>query len=1467
MLNRYYTMLTEGGGFQKKPAHLMTLEEYQSTVTPILTEYNKFIKKNFEHLASTDYGGIFFYTFPELLSDVKKGTQKGFMFRKGEYDKGLTDEEFARKSFSYRKTGKFDKNYEPAKTPEGLTEKKNEYINKLSNYFTEEEIVRLIDRDEVKSNKRSVKRAIDNDTYKKLLNEGKVTIEQIEKVAESVGVKLPKKIFSESLKKSMESQALYEKIYASMPSVNKQVLSKMVDDIKETFKPLEKIIYERETKRYEKSILETLEQKEADVYKLHDWLHFFDFVFKYQKQEERKHKEKDRYNRDITVTTHWIVGLSLKDGWKDAVSKAVLEEIETLKVNMIYSIIDNFQKITMPIESIEQVSLDVGAKGFEGTYKFKFNNRSSFVFKTEAIGAGGYNIQRYHFRYLTHFTDIILSDGTKVSNRTSIVEHFSDKEVSEKMFNPYFVVKKAETIEQIIDVFYNYFKSNYKYSNVRKSASKTDATVSYKINNTQRTKYFFLKRSDSLEENKKRAYSLLKELEVPKPDSFDSEKLEHGGGVSSFKSNLTEEQQKIVQSDNFISWFGDWRILVKAKSLANNIKGIYAHVFNIDIEQALFEISVQANSNAISKSGVTKSVGEEIVELALKLYPNAKLGDTYYPVVSKVVDEHGYPLVVYHGFLSYSKKDWFYEFNRLPAFFSTRRAFAEQYAETKSMDAGLDKDANSYDCFLNIKKLFDPNDKNSIELAKKLLPEKINVSHGTMWFLDADLDKEYVVEMMSGIQTIYPDHMTGDILKANVGDIIPEKVSMSQYEDRILLYKDEDWAYTVDRNYFNEKTEKEVADYVSRGDSYSRKSIRYKDKYFEPYVLDDKTYRMKPNEEPIAIEFRSELGKYRKNFIENINTLKRVDETDTHFEIPLKSYETLKNSWGGTISIRKRNLKSYKVKAKDNWTMFENETVQKFLTENDFGGWIAFEKGDKTCAVYKAENIKLADGTNTTFDGNSKDIRFRDGGNVTVNDSKIKILYLHGLGATPKSDNIEILERDGVTIISPTFDYRNSIVFDFIAYDIIEKHNIQIIIGHSLGGYLAYYLSNKYKIPCLMFNPSFGYKNLYLQPIPNDVKELTSYEKQTVVVGSKDVSSKNQLEFFKKTKAKIFTEQIDHDVPKNIKLKYFDDFLKRLFKEETMSYGGQISGKKNPYAICTVSLGKVIGTQKRSEWTSAELKKYESCVLKVKKTMQDGGGVSVDDGGQFTLLYMDEHGKNIVYSDKEGYKIAVNDPKDARYITLWYNGKRVGVLEAREAYLNNYHGHTGKFLTIAAAYIDKPHQSKGFGLKMYQVLREFSADDVLGFFSNLTDRQNKKVIPKIYSHFNNEIVGDYHIVTYHDGGIVDQDMYFAIYDNEESKHWLMVAKYNLNNKQEVDTVTRLVDKANDSGLKVKAITKLEYENYELGDEMDIQEVKKIINEERNTNNEYKTGGTICKCKFRDGKVPNKSIYDELYGLN
>ena len=46
--------------------------------------------------------------------------------------------------------------------------------------------------------------------------------------------------------------------------------------------------------------------------------------------------------------------------------------------------------------------------------------------------------------------------------------------------------------------------------------------------------------------------------------------------------------------------------------------------------------------------------------------------------------------------------------------------------------------------------------------------------------------------------------------------------------------------------------------------------------------------------------------------------------------------------------------------------------------------------------------------------------------------------------------------------------------------------------------------------------------------------------------------------------------------------------------------------EKNPWAICTAQMGKEFGTTERSDWSKAQMNKYERCVKDVKKSLKEG---------------------------------------------------------------------------------------------------------------------------------------------------------------------------------------------------------------------------------------------------------------------
>ena len=73
----------------------------------------------------------------------------------------------------------------------------------------------------------------------------------------------------------------------------------------------------------------------------------------------------------------------------------------------------------------------------------------------------------------------------------------------------------------------------------------------------------------------------------------------------------------------------------------------------------------------------------------------------------------------------------------------------------------------------------------------------------------------------------------------------------------------------------------------------------------------------------------------------------------------------------------------------DSWHLIESNAFQKWLKDENYGGFIVYESGfnEENYGLFNSKDIKLADGSNTTFDGNNPDIRFAEGG-TTKNELK-----------------------------------------------------------------------------------------------------------------------------------------------------------------------------------------------------------------------------------------------------------------------------------------------------------------------------------------------------------------------------------------------------------------------------------------------------------------------------------------------
>jgi len=166
----------------------MTLDEYKEQVTPVLKAYRKFLKKNLTYFKTRGWNGLEQVTYPEYEVDkIKKLKKQGFG--------SIATKEYATKDWIESGRESTDE------VPKEIYAEYLEYIGILKGFFGEQ--IDRVEHDEVGKNKRSVRRAIDNDTYIDALIDGVVTTERLEEIVASVGVKLPKRVLA--MKQKVES--------------------------------------------------------------------------------------------------------------------------------------------------------------------------------------------------------------------------------------------------------------------------------------------------------------------------------------------------------------------------------------------------------------------------------------------------------------------------------------------------------------------------------------------------------------------------------------------------------------------------------------------------------------------------------------------------------------------------------------------------------------------------------------------------------------------------------------------------------------------------------------------------------------------------------------------------------------------------------------------------------------------------------------------------------------------------------------------------------------------------------------------------------------------------------------------------------------------------------------------------------------------------------------------------------------
>jgi len=114
----------------------------------------------------------------------------------------------------------------------------------------------------------------------------------------------------------------------------------------------------------------------------------------------------------------------------------------------------------------------------------------------------------------------------------------------------------------------------------------------------------------------------------------------------------------------------------------------------------------------------------------------------------------------------------------------------------------------------------------------------------------------------------------------------------------------------------------------------------------------------------------------------------------------------------------------------------------------------------------------------------------------------MKVLYIHGLHSNPNPAKIKILEEAGLEVVAPFIDYekeQGEVYPRLKALAIAEE--VELFIGSSMGGFMAYWLAYDLNKATLLYNPALYFKSMkpFIPKIESD-----SIPSLYVCLGEKD---------------------------------------------------------------------------------------------------------------------------------------------------------------------------------------------------------------------------------------------------------------------------------------------------------------------------------------------------------------------------
>lgn len=160
------------------------------------------------------------------------------------------------------------------------------------------------------------------------------------------------------------------------------------------------------------------------------------------------------------------------------------------------------------------------------------------------------------------------------------------------------------------------------------------------------------------------------------------------------------------------------------------------------------------------------------------------------------------------------------------------------------------------------------------------------------------------------------------------------------------------------------------------------------------------------------------------------------------------------------------------------------------------------------------------------------------------------ILYIHGLDSKLSPEKKEILQKFG-QVLSPDLNYyENPDAIDSILQE-VEEEEIDVVIGSSIGGFAAYYVSEALNKPALLFNPALKERSVK-QHIPDP--SAKSLQMKQFVLGAKDdvVDPEDTFEFIGENYNRFtglhlhLRPELTHNIPLDVFEEEVASFIKKI---------------------------------------------------------------------------------------------------------------------------------------------------------------------------------------------------------------------------------------------------------------------------------------------------------------------------------